>query len=52
MDGGIHVTDVSNASRTNLMDVRALSWHAPTLEAFGVSPDMLPQIRSNAEVYG
>jgi hypothetical protein len=50
--GGLHVTDASNASRTNLMDLRALAWHEPTLRLFGVSPDMLPDIRSNAEVYG
>ena len=50
--GGLHATDVSNASRTNLMDLQALSWHQPTLELFGVAPRMLPQIRSNAEVYG
>ncbi|GAB4822772.1 hypothetical protein N2152v2_009818 [Parachlorella kessleri] len=51
-DGGIHVTDVVNAARTNLMDVRTLSWHMPTLDVFGISPNMLPEIRSNAEVYG
>lgn len=50
--GGLHLTDVSNASRTNLMDLSTLSWHAPTLELFGVPPSMLPEIRSNAEVYG
>ncbi|PRW58390.1 Glycerol kinase [Chlorella sorokiniana] len=50
--GGLHVTDASNASRTNLMDLRSLSWHEPTLRLFGVPPAMLPQIRSNAEVYG
>lgn len=52
VDGGLHVTDASNASRTNLMDLRTLSWHEPTLRLFGVPPAMLPQIRSNAEVYG
>ncbi len=52
VDGGIHITDVTNASRTNLMDVRTLTWHQPTLELFGVSTAMLPEIRSNAEVYG
>ena len=50
--GGVHLTDVSNASRTNLMDLSTLTWHQPTLELFGVRPDMLPEIRSNAEVYG
>ncbi|KAL4431102.1 hypothetical protein ABPG75_006358 [Micractinium tetrahymenae] len=52
VDGGLHITDVSNASRTNLMDLATLSWHEPTLRLFGVPPAMLPQIRSNAEVYG
>lgn len=50
--GGVHVTDVSNASRTNLMDVRTLSWHHPTLDQFGIPPTMLPEIRSNAEIFG
>ncbi|EFN59182.1 hypothetical protein CHLNCDRAFT_18995 [Chlorella variabilis] len=50
--GGLHLTDASNASRTNLMDLRTLTWHKPTLHLFGVRPDMLPDIRSNAEVYG
>lgn len=50
--GGLHLTDASNASRTNLMDLSTLSWHEPTLALFGVRPDMLPEIRSNAEVYG
>ncbi|KAI3433434.1 hypothetical protein D9Q98_003249 [Chlorella vulgaris] len=50
--GGLHLTDVSNACRTNLMELAALAWHEPTLRLFGVRPDMLPQIRSNAEVYG
>lgn len=48
--GGLHLTDASNASRTNLMDLRTLTWHKPTLHLFGVRPDMLPDIRSNAEV--
>lgn len=46
------MTDVTNASRTNLMDIRSRSWHQPTMEMFGVTLDMLPVIRSNAEVYG
>lgn len=51
-EGGIHATDVTNASRTNLMELATLAWHAPTLAAFGVSPDTLPAIHSNAEVFG
>jgi glycerol kinase len=51
-DGGIHITDVTNASRTMLMDLSTLSWDDKLLEAFGVPRAMLPEIRSNAEVYG
>lgn len=50
--GGVHVTDVSNASRTMLMELKSGSWHAPTCEAFGIPLGCLPAIRSNAEVYG
>jgi glycerol kinase len=51
-DGGIHITDVTNASRTMLIDLSTLSWDDKLLEAFGVPRAMLPEIRSNAEVYG
>ena len=50
--GGIFVTDVTNASRTGLMDLETLSWHEPTLAYFGVPAGARPAIRSNAEVYG
>jgi hypothetical protein len=50
--GGVFVTDVTNASRTGLMDLESLSWHEPTLAYFGVPAGALPAIRSNAEVYG
>ena len=49
---GEHVTDVTNASRTMLMDLRTLDWDPATLEAFGVPAAMLPRIGSSAEVYG
>ncbi|MEO3784242.1 glycerol kinase GlpK [Actinocorallia sp. B10E7] len=49
---GEHVTDVTNASRTMLMNLRTLDWDPHTLEAFGVPAGMLPRIRSSAEVYG
>ncbi|MDJ0783081.1 MAG: glycerol kinase GlpK [Desulfosarcinaceae bacterium] len=42
--GGAHVTDVSNASRTLLMDLATLSWDAQILETVGISPSMLPRI--------
>jgi glycerol kinase len=50
--GGVHVTDVTNASRTMLMDLRTLEWSPKLLEALRVPERMLPEIRSNAEVYG
>jgi glycerol kinase len=52
VDGGLHLTDVTNASRTMLMDVNKLAWDPYLLEFFGVPAAMLPEIRSNAEVYG
>ncbi len=51
-DGGLHLTDVTNASRTMLMDLRTLDWHPRLLSFFGVPAAMLPQIRSSSEVYG
>jgi glycerol kinase len=50
--GGVHVTDVTNASRTMLMDLRTLEWSPKLLAALQVPERMLPEIRSNAEVYG
>jgi glycerol kinase len=49
---GVHVTDVSNASRTMMMDLRTLEWSPKLLDALDVPERMLPEIRSNAEVYG
>ncbi|MFB6395541.1 glycerol kinase GlpK [Polymorphospora lycopeni] len=49
---GRHVTDVTNASRTLLMDLRTLDWDEEILAAAGIPAAMLPQIRSSAEVYG
>jgi glycerol kinase len=51
-DGGRHVTDVTNASRTMLMDIATLQWSPKLLELLAVPERMLPEIRSNAEVYG
>jgi len=50
--GGLHVTDVTNASRTMLMDLETLEWHEPSLELMGIPRSMLPEIRSSSEVYG
>ena len=52
VDGGVHVTDVTNASRTMLMNLATLEWDAKILESMGVPASVLPQIRSSAEVYG
>lgn len=51
-DGGVHATDVTNASRTMFMDLETLSWDHSILEAFDVPASMLPEIRSSSEVYG
>ncbi|WP_046507195.1 glycerol kinase GlpK [Streptomyces odonnellii] len=51
-DGGVHVTDVTNASRTMLMNLEALQWDPAILAAMNVPEAVLPEIRSSAEVYG
>ena len=51
-DGGVHVTDVTNASRTLLMDLATLDWADELLRIIGVPRAMLPQICSSSEVYG
>jgi glycerol kinase len=50
--GAVHVTDVSNASRTLLMDLRTRRWDRELLDLFGVPPNVLPEIRASSEVYG
>jgi glycerol kinase len=52
VDGGVHVTDVTNASRTLFMDLETLEWRDDILEAFDVPKSMLPEIKSSSEVYG
>jgi glycerol kinase len=51
-DGGMHVTDVTNASRTQLMNLQTLDWDSEMLEVYGIPKKMLPKIRSSSEVYG
>jgi glycerol kinase len=51
-DGGVHVTDVTNASRTLLMDVRRCRWDPDLLDFFGVPAAMLPEIRPSVGVLG
>ena len=51
-DNGRHVTDVTNAARTSLMDIRTLSWSPALLELFDIPEQMLPEIRPSVQVYG
>ena len=52
VDGGVHATDVTNASRTLFMDLETLQWDDEILAIFDVPKSMLPSIRSSSEVYG
>ena len=51
-DGGVHVTDVTNASRTQLFNLETLDWDAELLKIFDIPREMLPQVRSSSENYG
>jgi len=51
-DGGLHITDVTNASRTMLMNIRTLQWDPRLCSTFGIPAAMLPEIRPSCEVYG
>ncbi|KAG4070481.1 hypothetical protein HA402_005713 [Bradysia odoriphaga] len=50
--GGLHVTDVTNASRTLLMNIETLNWDPLLTKTFSVSPYILPEIRSSADIVG
>ncbi len=50
--GRLHITDVSNASRTLLFDIHRRAWDDELLELLGVPRSMLPEVRSSSEVYG
>ena len=52
VDGGVHVTDVTNASRTLLCNISSLQWDDELLGAFGIPRSMMPEIKSSSEVYG
>ena len=52
VNGGVHITDVTNASRTLFMDLKTLQWDDEILGIFGVPKSMLPEIKSSSEVYG
>jgi glycerol kinase len=51
-NGGVHVTDVTNASRTQLMNLKTLAWDEDILKAFTIPAQMLPRICSSSELYG
>lgn len=50
--GGLHITDVSNASRTMLYNIHSLKWDEELLRIFNIPSSMLPEVRSSSEVYG
>ena len=50
--GRVHVTDVSNASRTMLFNIHTLQWDPELLDLLGVPASMMPEVRSSSEVYG
>ena len=52
LTGGSHLTDVTNASRTQLMNLASLQWDEQMLQAFDIPPEVLPRIVSSSEVYG
>jgi glycerol kinase len=51
-NGGLHATDVTNASRTQLMSLNTLQWDDELLRTFAIPRQVLPEIRSSSEVYG
>lgn len=51
-EGGLYITDVTNASRTMLMNIETLSWDPTLCRYFDIPMQMLPEIRSSAEIYG
>src|SRR6476660_9431773 len=50
--GGVHATDVTNASRTQLLNLKTLNWDEKLLAAFAIPRAVLPEVRSSSEVYG
>jgi glycerol kinase len=52
VNGGLHATDVTNASRTQLMNLATLDWDAEILAAFGIPRNILPRIASSSEIFG
>ena len=52
LSGGLHITDVTNASRTMLMNLQTLAWDAQLLAIFNIPAEILPEIKSSSEIYG
>jgi len=52
VNGGLHITDVTNASRTMLMDLKTLDWDDEILRVMGIPKAMLPKIRPSSVIYG
>src|SRR6202012_6008374 len=50
--GRLHITDVTNASRTLLLDIGAVSWDEQLLDALDVPAELLPEVRPSSQVYG
>ena len=50
--GEVHVTDVSNASRTMLFNINTLEWDQELLDLFGIPMSMMPEVKSSSEIYG
>ncbi|HPT21265.1 MAG TPA: glycerol kinase GlpK [Bacteroidales bacterium] len=50
--GGLHITDVSNASRTMLFNIHSMKWDNELLDIFDIPSSMLPEVRSSSEIYG
>jgi glycerol kinase len=50
--GGVHLTDVTNASRTQLLNLATLAWDPQILSAFSIPPNILPRVASSSEIYG
>ena len=50
--GEVHITDVTNASRTMLYNIHRLAWDPELLELFGIPAAMLPEVKTSSEIYG
>jgi len=51
-NGRQHVTDVTNASRTMIFNIKTLSWDEELLDLFGIPREILPEVKSSSEIYG